>query len=204
MCNRVPRITEIYCSNDFTNWSHFCKVSHILIADFCNLPYSSGELQKFAIRIAEICLRKLSNMLDAFRRAIGEGISSALLLSIRSSYGDRARGVSGGSLRWICHARASWVSHVRSRAACTAAMYSASALEWAAVACLELTQWMGPPGKVKTIPVVERRESGHCAQSESQNACMDRGTFCVVSEENVRPRSWVPSRYRRTRWAAAA
>jgi hypothetical protein len=130
--------------------------------------------------------------------------SSAPLFSIRSSYGDRARGVCGGSWRWICHARTSWVSHVRSRAACAAATYSASALEWATVACLELTQWMGPPDKVKTIPVVERRESRHCAQSVSQNAGLDRGTFCVVSEENVRPRSWLPRRYRGTRWAAAA
>jgi hypothetical protein len=135
---------------------------------------------------------------------LARAISSAPLLSIRSSYGDRARVVCGGSWRWICHARANWVSHVRSRAACAAAIYSASALEWATVAYLELTQWMGPPAKVNTIPVVERRESGHCAQSESQNACRDMGTFFVVSEENVRPRSRVPRRYRRTRWVAAA
>jgi hypothetical protein len=56
--------------------------------------------------------------------------------------------------------RASWVSHVRSRAACAAAMFSASALEWATVACLERARWTGPRAKVKTIPVVERLESG--------------------------------------------
>jgi hypothetical protein len=62
----------------------------------------------------------------------------------------------------------------------------------------------GQQAKVKTIPVVERRESGHWVQSESQNACSDRSTFCVVSEEKVGPQSWVARRYRRKRWAAAA
>jgi hypothetical protein len=43
---------------------------------------------------------------------------------------------------------------LRSRAAWAAAMYSASALESATVGCFELTQWMGAPGRVNTLPVV--------------------------------------------------
>lgn len=30
------RITEISFAEEFTNWSHFCKVSHIALSDFCN------------------------------------------------------------------------------------------------------------------------------------------------------------------------
>jgi hypothetical protein len=86
------------------------------------------------------------------------------------------------------------VIQVRSRAAWAAATYSASALDCATVDCLELTQCIGVPASVNTMPVVERRESGQWAQSKSENAYMSGGVVELGSDEYVRPRSRTPCR----------